>query len=181
MKQLGYIRSHNESIFANARHHLFKRIQHWVFESSIYVGINILVVSLWRVPYLPPLFVLFHCWTRNLIASVSDLVGTLTHQLCTYLLCCWAVTDGNSHSFVICCEKWSTCSSSKTVDIMKIRAKVLAQQAFNINVLLCTTPSHCARHCFLYPLWLHFCNDFNIMWNDVHFLYPWLPHIHACY
>ena len=55
MKQLGCTLSHDE--FANARYHLFKCIQHCIFESSIYVGIDIptkFVLSLTSSPHITP-------------------------------------------------------------------------------------------------------------------------------
>ena len=81
------------------------------FESSIYVGIDALVVSLRSVPYcLPtPPFLLLH-W--NSIASASkrmiQLVPLLISSPRIYRLRSWAIINGNSHSFAVCCNRWST-------------------------------------------------------------------------
>ena len=74
MKQLGPTCLRDKFEFAIARHHLFKCIQCCIFEFSIYVGFDVLIVSLQSVSYcLPtPLVVLLHCWMRNSIASVSE-------------------------------------------------------------------------------------------------------------
>ena len=69
MKQLGRMHSCDKFEFTNARHRLLF-IQCCIFKSSIYVGIDVLVVSLKSVYPLHP-FVL-HCWMRNSIASVSE-------------------------------------------------------------------------------------------------------------
>ena len=73
MKQLGCMHSRDKFKFANACHHLFKCIQRYIFESNIYVGMDVLVVSLQSVLYcLPTLpFVLFYCWMSNLMPHLS--------------------------------------------------------------------------------------------------------------
>ena len=72
MKQLRCKCSRDKFEFVNACHRLFKCIQRYIFKSSIYVGINVLVVSLQSVQYclLTPPFVPLDCWIRNSIASV---------------------------------------------------------------------------------------------------------------
>ena len=119
MKQLGCMYSRDNFEFTNARHYLFKCIQCCIFKSSIYVGINVLVVSLQSVPYsLPtPLFFLLHCWMKNSIDRLSDrmiqLVLSLTSSPYIYLLRSWAITNGNSHSFAVYWDMWSTWPCSR--------------------------------------------------------------------
>ena len=76
MMQLSRVHSCDKFKFANAHHRLFKCIQCCIFESGIYVGVDVLVVSLQSVPYclrtLP--FVLLLCWMRNSIASASEYI-----------------------------------------------------------------------------------------------------------
>ena len=45
---------------------------------------------------------------------VYNPVGALPHQLPMHRLHSWAITDDDSHSFAIRCERWSTRSSSRS-------------------------------------------------------------------
>ena len=91
------------------------------------VGIDVLVVSLQNVPccVLTLLFVLLHRWMRNSIACVP--VGALTHQRISSdleLLPMVILTLLLSHEI-----GGPLGLALETVDIQKIRAKILAQHA----------------------------------------------------
>ena len=92
--------------------------------SNVVLVCNV-VASLQSVPYcLPsPSFVLFHCWMRNLIASVSERMIQLAVSLTSIAsaleqLPLTLVTKGGPPGLAV-----------ETVDIQKVQVKILVQHA----------------------------------------------------
>ena len=158
MKKLGNTCSDNKFEFANTCHHSFKCmvLSNVVFSSLMSMSV---IVSLRSVPYcLLSLSFVLHCLYEEIDSyciQAYDLVSTLAHQLPAYSLQSWAVTDGNSHSFAICCDWWSTWPSCRNILHPEHSSENLST-ACSITVYSCALHVH--RY-FLYPLRLHFYNN----------------------
>ena len=85
-------------VYSSASNIVFSRLVY------TYVGIDVLVASLQRVPYYLPTLLHLSLCTAGCIRAY-DTVSALTHQLPTYRLHSGAVTNGNFHSFVVRCER----------------------------------------------------------------------------
>ena len=135
------------------------------FEPSTSVSISVLVVSLQRVLcYLPtPSLVLFHCWMKSLIDSVSEHMIKVALSL-TSCPCITATVE-----LVLMVILTLLLSAAKgglpglaleTVNIQKVLIENLraACSITNNRVLPCTTLLYYTCRYFLY-LQLHFCNN----------------------